>query len=922
MYRDYGLIYPTADLMMQAEYLYLQAPAFITTLDRLVSQLSADFTRGKRSLLPRERELILQQILQQGQKDGVFKWLSLRQDQEVGMAFSLHRSLQTLAEYGIDAEELKRISAKKNSLRLYDLAHLQFAFQVYKQTHNLYENHDCYEYIFRLPEDQALPEPLRQVKGIQGFHFYFSHPLEKKFFQWLAQRIPHCAVDEAPPPAWQELVFPKKAEVVCGFDVLREIQEVLLRIKQSLLEKVPPYQWAILARNENPYFPLLREELDKAQIPYSMVLRKPLHQQPIIQAIQIFMKTAISQHRFSLTNLLRTSLINPNPDLSNQIASLWQAEGLEGDWTTWFNRLERAAQRNLRLYTDSDEDEETHSKKKYSEVFFREARAYLLFWQQLFKKFPAKATASEFGNILLQILSLCNLNEHLQESRTIDLPEQDYYLLQKHNQASWQRFKQALKQMESVASLDQEGKLWELSSYVQELNALLASVQIPIPYGQPNGVRIGTPLRMRGQKFHGIAVLGLNDGVFPAYGGSDWMLDASTLQILREAGYLIPTSEERAVQEDSYLRSSLQMAEQQWILSYSRRDLSGQILNSSPFLLLAKNAFPNQFQLVESESSGYKIPPHHTLSEASFKQTLLATQATVKQQSQEFRIDPKQLPRQIVQSPSGYNLYQTCPYAYFLTYILHLEQPQSVESDLQPLDRGTLMHRILQALVKAWKVPLYETTPPDIAACKEQIQKVLDEYWLQPELLDLSPKLWQAERNSYRQRFESWLEEELLLFQQRGGIPQQTEWKFGQDSPLILDDACYPIQGKIDRIDFSKDEAKRVYLYDYKTGGSTYYKEYQKNPLLDLQLPCYSLVWEKQQKEPLHSAAYYFPGIGEGKPELVETVHPENWAELKKGTLRLLRNIDTLISKGIFPRAPQKDDACERCEYASLCRKE
>lgn len=85
------------------------------------------------------------------------------------------------------------------------------------------------------------------------------------------------------------------------------------------------------------------------------------------------------------------------------------------------------------------------------------------------------------------------------------------------------------------------------------------------------------------------------------------MLDASTLQILREAGYLIPTSEERAVQEDSYLRSSLQMADRQWILSYSRRDLRGQILNSSPFLLLAKNAFPNQFQLVESESSRYKF---------------------------------------------------------------------------------------------------------------------------------------------------------------------------------------------------------------------------------------------------------------------------------------------------------------------------
>jgi len=920
LFQDFGLIYPTADLQMQAEYTYLKRPRFIITLDQLVSSLGKEFTKGKRPLLPREQEMILTSILQRLKKEGRLQWLLLREEQESGIVISLKNTLQTYMENGVVCDTLNHFVATGSSPRFRDLCLLYTEYQLYKQANNLFDLSDIYQWIFNLAEDQPLPEPLNNLKGLRAFHFYFSRPLEKHFFDWLCSRIPNCEIDTTPPVAWEALQ-PNDLQVLCAFDLRREIQEVLVRVKHSLVQGVPPYAWAILAHSETPYFPILREELEKAQIPYSMVLRTPLTQQPLIQAVQMILKIAASPHRFSLTNLLRTPLMNPNATFAAELASLWPAEGLEGDWTTWFNRLNRAAERNRNLLAWPEDDEDPRPKKKYSEEFFKNAEATLQAWQRALEAIPTKATPSEFREALLNLFSARKLHENIKKLRKIDIPSEELLLLEKQNQAAWQELVKALEQLQIASSAIHQEEKWTFTEYVQELSALLTSVQLPIPYGQPTGVRIGTPLRMRGQHFHGVAILGLNDGVFPAPGGNDWMLDADSIKFLSQAGYILLTPEDRALQEEALFRSCLEMAEKQWILSYSRRDFKGQGLNSSPFLLLLQIYFSNKIKVQETESSLYRIKEEHTLSEESLKQIKLAFASEPSALEPPLTVNKAILPKRILQSPSAYNQYQNCPYAYFLTYILRLEQPQSVETDLNPLDRGTLMHRILEALVKAWKESLYENDPPDLATCKAMIPQVMDRFWIQPELLELSPKLWQAERQRYQHRFETWLEEEAALFQERKASPLYSEWKFGHDTPLKLDDRCYPIQGKIDRVDLCQGDSNQFYLYDYKTGSSANYKALKKEPLNDLQLPCYGLVWEKQNQEDLHSAAYYFPGQGDGKAELVETVKPQNWAELKVGALQLLRNIDTMISRGHFPKAP-KDDACERCSYASLCRRE
>lgn len=920
MYQDFGLIYPTADLQMLAEYTHLKRPRFILTLDQLVSSLGKEFTQGKRPLVAREQELILSDILQRLNKDGHLQWLLLTKEQESGMVVSIKNTLQTYMDNGISSDVLNRIAATSTSPRFHDLTLIYTEYQLYKQTNNLYELSDIYQWIFNLSEDQPLPEPLTNLKGLRAFHFYFSRPLEKRFFAWLCSRIPDCEIETTAPRGW-EAFQPNDVQVLCAFDMRREIQEVLVRVKQSLVQGIPPYAWAILARSETPYFPLLREELEKAQIPYSMVLRTPLTQQPLIQAVQIFLRVAASPHRFSLTNLLRAPLMNRNATLAAELASLWPAEGLEGDWTTWFNRLKRAAERNRNLLAWPEDDEDPRPKKRYSEQFFHDAETLLLEWQNDLNSIPEKATPSEFREALMTLFSVRGFHENIIKLRKIDLPQEDLLLLEKQNQAAWQELDKALRQLEIASSVVHLDEKWVFPDYVQELSALLASGQLPIPYGQPTGVRIGAPLRMRGQHFHGVAVLGLNDGVFPAPGGNDWMLDADSLKILSQAGYSIPTPEDRAAEEEALFRSCLEMAEKQWILSYSRRDFKGQGLTSSPFLLLLQIYFSSKISVQETESSLFRIKEEHTLSEESLKQITLAYTSEPPAPEPPLIVDKTFLPKKILQSPSAYNQYQSCPYAYFLTYILRLEQPQSVETDLTPLDRGTLMHRILEALVKAWKEPLYETNPPDLVACKAMIPQVMDQFWIQPELLELSPKLWQAERLRYQRRFETWLEEEAGLYQERNAIPLYSEWKFGHDTLVQLDENCYPIQGKIDRIDFLQGEQNQYYLYDYKTGSPARYKALKKEPLNDLQLPCYGLAWEKQNHGEMHSAAYYFPGQGEGKAELVETVKPQNWPDLKEDALRILRNIDTMISRGHFPKTP-KDDACDRCPYASLCRRE
>lgn len=921
--RERVIIYPTTDLMMQAQYENAkpenrkkQEPhPLITTLDDFIKLLAQDFYQKKRRLLNLESKQLLLSILKQKQKEKALNVFSPLSGQEESSAQSLITLFKQLRENGLSKDQLSALG--DSSLYWQDLILLFNAYQEAKEKLNLYDTYDVYDFIFNLNYEKDFSDVMKNYKDLEAYHFHFATPLEERFWSWCKNVFETCTVQRQPPPSWSDLKD-ITTDVIMGFDLNREVNDVLKEIKKSLLEGVKPHQWAIIVPKEEPYFSLLRLEMEKAQIPYSLALRQPLNNQPLIQALKILFKALKEPFSINLPQLLRTSLLNENSREATEVAGLWPAKGLKGNWTFWFNSLEKMRLQN-KPFDLKDEDTEFRPRRLYQEEFFLKAEEILKKWQRDLSLIPQKASAEDYNDLFLQLCQSRGLEKRKQDINQLDIRDEERLLLHKEYQGAYLGFLDALNHCANLNYEEEEIKIWDLSEYLDYLIEYLEETFLPLPLGQPSGVAIGTPLRLRGQKFYATALLGLNEGVFPSLESPNWLLNNETLGTLRQLKFNWPDNLHKMEREEELLRTALDTAQVRRIISYSQRDLKGNSLSPSPFLLLLNWNLPNLI-FSQGPASPFDLPPQETLSLRSALVSELAAGPKKKENLNYFnlQVGSEFISPHLKQSPSAYNLYRACPYAYFLSFCLRLEEPQGVSESLSPLDRGTLLHRIFQRLTEVWQIPLYQSKPINKDLCLELLDQVLEEMWQAPLLLDLAQPLWLAEKEVHKDLLVKWLDEEIELFQQDGARPILTEWYFGQEPLLRFTKENYPIQGKIDRVDLSPHN--EIILYDYKSGSDDSYRGLKKDPLSNLQLPCYALAWEQLENTPLQSASYYFPGQGKNTPNLIGSFNQESWLDLKPQVLRLLQNFDNLIRKGHFPLEPL-DSACKFCLYQEFCPK-
>jgi RecB family exonuclease len=176
--------------------------------------------------------------------------------------------------------------------------------------------------------------------------------------------------------------------------------------------------------------------------------------------------------------------------------------------------------------------------------------------------------------------------------------------------------------------------------------------------------------------------------------------------------------------------------------------------------------------------------------------------------------------------------YAACPFRYLLERVYGLapvEDPDRILA-MEPRDRGTLVHAILEAtyarLAEARAFPL---TRERLSEARKVFESVFDEACGEAERRGVTglPALWAGERARLHAELLSALEAEADA---AGGpdswIPTRfeaafgVEWRDGAGAPLayrLSDGTEIQVCGTIDRIDVSADE-QRVRVLDYKTG--------------------------------------------------------------------------------------------------------
>jgi len=286
-----------------------------------------------------------------------------------------------------------------------------------------------------------------------------------------------------------------------------------------------------------------------------------------------------------------------------------------------------------------------------------------------------------------------------------------------------------------------------------------------------------------------------------------------------------------------------------------------------------------------------------------------------------------------VWSASRLNRYANCPFGFFAEHVLKLKAYRDPDEGLDVMQRGTLLHAILEHLYQR----LVETNTSPIVPNLEKILQYLDDscaavYPTAPRRYGFRPgALWEYEKAELQRLLKAlvtWECEGNRLEARFKPYLQEAYFGIGQDGPPPLDvegdQARYRVRGVIDRLD--RDSDGNIRVIDYKSGSTGYSKPDLRKGLA-MQTALYALTaekfWRTGRGRVAVSEYWHIPSReSSGKLVFSGEVREDEDAET---VIQLAARCVAQVRLGIFPSAPAKPTqwggpCSTRCEYGTICR--
>jgi RecB family exonuclease len=274
--------------------------------------------------------------------------------------------------------------------------------------------------------------------------------------------------------------------------------------------------------------------------------------------------------------------------------------------------------------------------------------------------------------------------------------------------------------------------------------------------------------------------------------------------------------------------------------------------------------------------------------------------------------------RQPAYSLSALERYQDCPFKFFASDVLRLEELPEDESTLSPRARGRFIHEVFQRFYEAWDT----RGGGSITTERLDDARALIADVAEPLLARLPEADAALERTRLFGSAISTGSVDVVFEREVSSatdvvsrlLEHRIEGAFALGSP---DGRRVPLKGVADRIDLLAGNRLRV--IDYKTGSAP-------NPRRALQVPIYALSALERQIErdgeawTIDEAAYIaFSGKRSYVP-VIKTGIPGDEA-LTAARERLFAAVDG-IERGEFPPRPHDPIICTYCDFATVCRKD
>ena len=273
---------------------------------------------------------------------------------------------------------------------------------------------------------------------------------------------------------------------------------------------------------------------------------------------------------------------------------------------------------------------------------------------------------------------------------------------------------------------------------------------------------------------------------------------------------------------------------------------------------------------------------------------------------------PGLLPTQI--SPSSYQSLRTCPYRFFVTYILKLRSPKALQDMSEFGSIGTLLHDILKEFYRSYdKHQAFPSQPAQRKWMEQELTTISREQW--NKLIQLNGQLL------YEQ--EQWLEQ----------VPAWVDWQLNQESNgwrfdeaeknlefalQLSNGVSILVKGRADRIDRKAHHELRV--WDYKFKSLEKLKKSQKHLEDDPQLLMYSnaLLVKGDSEISIRDTGW----IGLRDPKGMDrTVMQELSPEILEDLQGQMTSVLSQVWQGKSLPANGPTQICQYCEARGLCRK-
>jgi RecB family exonuclease len=280
-----------------------------------------------------------------------------------------------------------------------------------------------------------------------------------------------------------------------------------------------------------------------------------------------------------------------------------------------------------------------------------------------------------------------------------------------------------------------------------------------------------------------------------------------------------------------------------------------------------------------------------------------------------------------VVAPTRLEAWRRCPSAYLLQHVLGVRPVDEPEDllEIDPLERGSLLHDVLEAWVGEHLADPPEPGQSWGPAALARLDALAEEHFRDAEARGVTgrPLLWAFERERLLRLLRATAATDDDRRAGGGLVPAAVELPFGIERPFVVQlpsGRRLSLRGRIDRVDRTSTGA--VAVVDYKSGKGTGRPDFDPaDPTgggTQLQLPLYVLAAQDLLGGPLDGARadYWFLADQRRRGLQVD----EDVAAL---TLATLDRLVDLMERGVFVALPKAPDTspfveCDCCDPDGL----